>query len=115
MAAPVKNLLTPTVASLSLTTQFTHSTARNASISFIDMPDALANVMFYNQMSKKFFFISANPAINFNPYVVNHFKTPPAATALYMISNTFPAAYTKTSIRPVFGQIWPRSGFLPPW
>ncbi|MCI4437170.1 MAG: hypothetical protein JHC33_10235 [Ignisphaera sp.] len=35
--------------------------------------------------------------------------------AIYMLANTFPAVYTTTVVRPIYGQIWPRSGFLPPF
>ena len=75
--------------------------------------------MFFNQLGTRFAFqISATA----NLTIVSNFKRTGQRTismpqmsrnALYMITNTFPAAYQQVSLRPSVGQLWPRSGAIP--
>ena len=118
MAAPVKNFTLPTVMSpvkigLSFPVMVHPEYAKLEKQNLIMM----FNPMFYDQLGTKFAFAG----LYLTPLVVNDFWTAPLPDGVYTqppfvaLANTFPAAYTKTVIRPTYGQIWPRSGFLPPF
>jgi hypothetical protein len=118
MATPVKNFTQPTAMStVKIGTSFPMLFHPDRIKTFKQNLIMMSSPMFYNQLGTKFAFAN----LYLTPLEVDNFwSTIPkdglySQPPLYMLANTFPAAYTKTVIRPTYGQIWPRSGFLPPF
>jgi hypothetical protein len=126
MAAPSKALIAATAYSTVATV--THVSNKLAVISTMYEKPTTAWVaqvrgvpLFFNPYGLRFIFklpYTTNLSPN-TPYVRTGQRTIQSSTfstrALIMLANTFPAVYTTTVVRPIYGQIWPRSGFLPPF
>ncbi len=120
MAAPSKAYITATSYSNTDLLVFTRPTFYNSNLKTPSLLAAqmLSNVMFYNQLGLKFSFHSVVPNVfltgNYKRSNIFTSKLGPISTqALYMIANTFPAAYTQVQLRPSFGQLYPLSGQIP--
>ena len=123
MAVPVKAYLAAT--SYSTTCLSTYRTMPyvvtnvNAPSSTI-VSQVWGTPMFFDPLGLQYSFHLPFYTVNLSPpsrYIRTNQRTagftPMPPRAIWMLANTFPAAYQQVSLRPSIGQLWPRSGALP--
>ena len=115
MSSPVKALIAPTGASFgssafkipyikSTVTKFNLTSASGGP----DVP------VIFNPLGFRFVFKTVAFCPDFTLIPRNRIGFPTIFNAIsYAAVNTVPAVYQPTTLRPYFGQMWPRSGVLP--
>jgi hypothetical protein len=118
MAAPIKAFRQPTTyTNRSNTVYLSDRTMAARNICVIKAGQNNSMPVFFNQLNTRFTFFT--PIVNVKLLTFTRPTTmignvkQISTRAMYMVTNTFPAAYTAVQLRPSIGQLWPRSGALP--